>query len=453
MTEGLGTPGTTPDPIGTTGGSGATAPTAGVGTTPTRWGPEHQGHRQGARRAASPTRASRAASTSQRSARTRPSRSPREAGYQAKALLGQAQSELVDHASSQQNRIADQLHSLSHELGTMASKSDEEGLAKDLAQQASQQIGSVAHWLQEREPGDLHHRGEGLRPSQAGHVPRGRGRPRPPRRPDDARRQGGRARPGRPHHGRGRDHPRAPGRRHAGVVGDLPRHGVRRGPSRTGDAQPDGTAPAATSVTRPSASRSRPTSRRPGRRGELGLPARAGAHERPEHGGSLSSVGQLLGEISGDISTLMRQEVELAKSEIRQSVSKASKGSGMLAGAAVGGHMVLLFLSIALWWGLGNAIGRGWSALVVAVIWAIIAAILASMGGPSSRRCRVCPRPPTRPRRSQMRSKEMRTVDDATTLSRSKPTSRRLVPSSAGTWTPWPRRSARPTSCSARRTR
>jgi hypothetical protein len=100
----------------------------------------------------------------------------------------------------------------------------------------------------------------------------------------------------------------------------------------------------------------------------------------PEHGGSLSSVGQLLSEISGDISTLMRQEVELAKSEIRQSVSKASKGSGMLAGAAVGGHMVLLFLSIALWWGLGNAIGRGWSALVVAVIWAIIAAILAAMG-------------------------------------------------------------------------
>ena len=37
----------------------------------------------------------------------------------------------------------------------MASKSDEEGLAKDLAQQASQQIGSIAHWLSEREPGDL----------------------------------------------------------------------------------------------------------------------------------------------------------------------------------------------------------------------------------------------------------------------------------------------------------
>ena len=100
----------------------------------------------------------------------------------------------------------------------------------------------------------------------------------------------------------------------------------------------------------------------------------------PEHGGSLSSVGEILSEISSDISTLMRQEVELAKSEVRQSVTQASKGGGMLAGAAVGGHMVLLFLSIALWWGLGNAIGRGWSGLVVAVIWAIIAAVLAAMG-------------------------------------------------------------------------
>jgi len=108
-------------------------------------------------------------------------------------------------------------------------------------------------------------------------------------------------------------------------------------------------------------------------------PAQEHANE-PEHGQSLSSVGQLLGEISGDISTLMRQEVELAKSEIRQSAQRASKGTGLLAGAGVGAHMVLLFLSIALWWGLGSAIGRGWSALVVAVIWAIIAAILASMG-------------------------------------------------------------------------
>lgn len=100
----------------------------------------------------------------------------------------------------------------------------------------------------------------------------------------------------------------------------------------------------------------------------------------PNQGGSVQSVGQLLGEISGDISTLMRQEVELAKTEIRQSVTKAGKGGGMLGGAAVAGHMVLLFLSLALWWGLAEAIGGGWSALVVALLWGVVAAVLSIVG-------------------------------------------------------------------------
>ena len=77
---------------------------------------------------------------------------------------------------------------------------------------------------------------------------------------------------------------------------------------------------------------------------------------------------------------LLRQEVALAKAEVRQSVSSAGKGVGMLAGAGVSGHMVLLFVSIAGWWGLGDAIGRGWSALVVAVVWLVIAAVLGLTG-------------------------------------------------------------------------
>ena len=102
--------------------------------------------------------------------------------------------------------------------------------------------------------------------------------------------------------------------------------------------------------------------------------------ETPDHDGSLSSVGQLLGEISKDISTLMRQEVELAKTEVRESVRQAGKAGSKVGGAAVAGHLALLFVSVALWWGLGNSIGRGWSALVVAVIWAIVAAVLATVG-------------------------------------------------------------------------
>jgi hypothetical protein len=78
------------------------------------------------------------------------------------------------------------------------------------------------------------------------------------------------------------------------------------------------------------------------------------------------SIGELLSEVSQDISTLMRQEVELAKAEFKQSATRAGKGAGMFAGAGLAGHMVLLFGSIALWWALGDSMGHGWSALVVA---------------------------------------------------------------------------------------
>ena len=115
--------------------------------------------------------------------------------------------------------------------------------------------------------------------------------------------------------------------------------------------------------------------------------------EAPDHDGSLSSVGQLLGEISKDISTLMRQEVELAKTEVRESVSQAGKAGSKVGGAAVAGHLALLFVSVALWWGLGNNIGRGWSALVVALIWAIVAVVLATVGRSQLQGVSGLPRP------------------------------------------------------------
>jgi hypothetical protein len=95
---------------------------------------------------------------------------------------------------------------------------------------------------------------------------------------------------------------------------------------------------------------------------------------------SATSLGDLLGDVTRDLSTLVRQEVELAKVEAKQSATRAGKGGGMLAGAGVAGHFVLVFLSVALWWALGTLMGLGWSAVVVAVIWAIAAAVLASTG-------------------------------------------------------------------------
>ncbi|MGG6381919.1 MULTISPECIES: phage holin family protein [Micrococcaceae] len=93
-----------------------------------------------------------------------------------------------------------------------------------------------------------------------------------------------------------------------------------------------------------------------------------------------ASLGELLGDVTRDLSTLMRQEVELAKAELKQSATKAGKGSGMLAGAGVAGHFVLVFLSLALMFALGALMPLGWAALIVAVVWGITAAVLASIG-------------------------------------------------------------------------
>ena len=56
------------------------------------------------------------------------------------------------------------------------------------------------------------------------------------------------------------------------------------------------------------------------------------------------------------------------------------------------GYFVLLFASIALWWAIGAATGLGWSAVIVAIIWGIIAAVLAAMGRKSLRDIRGLPK-------------------------------------------------------------
>src|SRR3954464_14049232 len=101
-----------------------------------------------------------------------------------------------------------------------------------------------------------------------------------------------------------------------------------------------------------------------------------GASTSTQEDVSQQSVGELIGEVSRDLSTLMRQELELAKVEIKTEVSKTGKAAGMLGGAGFAGYMVALFLSCALWWGLENVMDAGWAALIVAVIWGIIGAVL-----------------------------------------------------------------------------
>lgn len=106
-------------------------------------------------------------------------------------------------------------------------------------------------------------------------------------------------------------------------------------------------------------------------------PGADGAQETP----TIGNLGEIIANISTDLSTLVRQELDLAKAEVTDSASRAGKGGGMLAGAGVGAHMALLFLSITLWFALDAWLDHlAWSALIVAVIWAVIAAILARKG-------------------------------------------------------------------------
>jgi hypothetical protein len=92
------------------------------------------------------------------------------------------------------------------------------------------------------------------------------------------------------------------------------------------------------------------------------------------------SLGELLGNVSRDLSTLMRQEVSLAKAEIRAEAVKAGKGAGMLAGASLAGWLTVLFASIALWWALANVMDEGLAALIVAALWAVIGGVLYATG-------------------------------------------------------------------------
>ena len=99
-----------------------------------------------------------------------------------------------------------------------------------------------------------------------------------------------------------------------------------------------------------------------------------------EHKAADTSLGDLLGEVTRDVSTLMRQEVELAKAEVRQSATRAGKGAGLLGGAGYAGHLTVLFVSFAAWWGLGQVIDIAWAAVIVAVVWGIVAAVLYVLG-------------------------------------------------------------------------
>jgi tetrahydromethanopterin S-methyltransferase subunit C len=92
------------------------------------------------------------------------------------------------------------------------------------------------------------------------------------------------------------------------------------------------------------------------------------------------SIGGIVGRLSTHLSQLMRQEMALAKAEIRDEAQKAAKGAGMLAGAGFAGLMVAIFASITLMWLLDLALPLTWAALIVTLLWAVVGAVVFVVG-------------------------------------------------------------------------
>jgi hypothetical protein len=96
--------------------------------------------------------------------------------------------------------------------------------------------------------------------------------------------------------------------------------------------------------------------------------------------GETRSIGQIVGDITTDMSMLVRQEMDLAKAEMKQEVAKVGKGAGMFGGAGLAGFLMLFFVSLALTWLLDNWMPVELAALVVGLVWGVVAAVLALRG-------------------------------------------------------------------------
>jgi uncharacterized membrane protein YqjE len=92
------------------------------------------------------------------------------------------------------------------------------------------------------------------------------------------------------------------------------------------------------------------------------------------------SIGELVKDLASETSTLVRQEIDLAKAEMTERGKRAGKGAGMLGAAALVGLLAAGALTACLIAALDQAMATWLAALIVTVVLAAIAAALAMTG-------------------------------------------------------------------------
>ncbi len=95
---------------------------------------------------------------------------------------------------------------------------------------------------------------------------------------------------------------------------------------------------------------------------------------------SRESFGDLLTRLATASAGLVRDEIELAKQEVREKAKTLRTGIILTSIAALFGIIAIFTLDAALVIGIGKVIGFGLSALVVGVAVAIVAGIFAGIG-------------------------------------------------------------------------
>jgi MFS family permease len=91
-------------------------------------------------------------------------------------------------------------------------------------------------------------------------------------------------------------------------------------------------------------------------------------------------VGDLVKQLADQTSTLVRQEIELARAEMTQKAKVAGQGAGLFSAAAVVGLLAAGALTAFLIMLLDGALANWLAALIVGVVLAAIAGVLALQG-------------------------------------------------------------------------
>jgi hypothetical protein len=93
-------------------------------------------------------------------------------------------------------------------------------------------------------------------------------------------------------------------------------------------------------------------------------------------------LSELISNLTEDTSKLFRQEVALARAEIKQEATVAGMGAAMMAAAGAFAAVAMILLSLAAAEGLQRLldIDIAWCYFIVAVVWLIVAGVLFSKG-------------------------------------------------------------------------